>query len=157
MKLTAGSYDRISDYDARRMTKLALTLLISSLVALTALGAERGVIGVSVRGEPDFRVIASVVPDGPAARADIRVGHQIVAIGNVPTLKIRTVEEFLRKVSGPPGSEIELQLKRPQTDSLIRVRLRRVAPATLVPPKIPADFERYQTRSRANGVRSLGS
>ena len=139
------------------MTKLALTLLISSLVALTAFGAERGVIGVSVRGEPDFRVIASVVPDGPAARADIRVGDQIVAIGNVPTSKIQTMQEFLRKVSGPPGSEIELQLKRPQTDSLIRVRLRRVAPATLEPPKIPAEFERYQTRIRANGVQSLRS
>ncbi|MEY2578844.1 MAG: Peptidase family [Verrucomicrobiota bacterium] len=139
------------------MTKLTLTFLISALASLTADGAERGVIGVSVRGEPDFRVIASVVPDGPAARADIRVGDQIVTISNVPTSTIQSVEEFLRKVSGPPGSEIELQLKRPQTDSLIRVRLRRVAPATLVPPKIPADFERYQTRIRANGVRSLGA
>lgn len=139
------------------MTKLALTFLISALAALTAFGAGRGVIGVSVHGTPDFRVIASVVPDGPAARADIRVGDQIVAIGNVSTSKIQSVEEFLRKVSGPAGSQIELQLKRPQTDSLIRVRLRRVAPATLVPPKIPADFERYQTRIRANGVRSTGS
>ena len=137
--------------------KRALISLISSLVALAAFGAERGVIGVSVRGTPDFRVIASVVPDGPAARADIRIGDQIVAIGNVPTSKIQNVQEFLRKVSGPPGSEIELQLKRPQTGSLIRVRLRRVAPATLEPPKIPADFERYQTRIRANGVRSFGS
>jgi C-terminal processing protease CtpA/Prc len=139
------------------MTKLALTFLISAIASLTALGAERGVIGISVRGEPDFRVIASVVPDGPAARADIRVGDQIVAIGNVPTSTIQSMGEFLRKVSGPAGSEIELQLKRPQTDSLIRVRLRRVAPATLEPPKIPADFERYQTRIRANGVRSSGS
>jgi C-terminal processing protease CtpA/Prc len=155
MELTAGSYDSISDYDARRMTKLALTFLIAAIASLTALGADRGVIGVSVRGEPDFRVIASVVPDGPAARADIRVGDQIVAIGNVRTSKIQSVQEFLRKVSGPPGSEIELQLKRPQTDSLIRVRLRRVAPATLVPPKIPADFERYQTRIRR--CPSLGS
>jgi C-terminal processing protease CtpA/Prc len=157
MKLTAESYDSISDSDARRMTKLALTFLISALASLTAFGAERGVIGVSVRGEPDFRVIASVVPEGPAARADIRVGDQIVAIGNVPTSTIQSMGEFLRKISGPVGSEIQLQLKRPQTDSLIRVRVRRVAPATLVPPKIPADFERYQTRIRANGVRSLGS
>lgn len=131
--------------------KLALTLLASSVAALTAFGAERGVIGVSVRGAPDFRVIASVVSGSPAARADIRVGDQIVAIGNVPTSKIQTVQEFLRKVSGPPGSAIELQLKRPQIDSLIRVRLRRVVPATLEPPKIPVDFERYQTRTRANG------
>jgi C-terminal processing protease CtpA/Prc len=157
MKLTVGSYGSISDYDARRMTKLALTFLISALAALTAFGAERGVIGVSVRGEHDFRVIASVVPDGPAARADIRVGDQIVAIGNVPTSTIQSMGEFLRKVSGPVGSEIELQLKRPQTDSLIRVRVRRVAPATLEPPKIPADFDRYQTRIRAHGVQSLGS
>jgi C-terminal processing protease CtpA/Prc len=135
--------------------KLALTFLASFLAALTAFGAERGVIGVSVQGAPDFRVIASVVPDGPAARAGIRVGDQIVAIGDVPTSKIRTVQEFLRKVSGPPGSEIELQLKRTQTDSLLRVRLRRVSPATLEPPKIPADFERYQTRIR--GCPSLGS
>ena len=137
--------------------KLAFTFLISALVAIPAVGAERGVIGVSVRGEPDFRVIASIVPDGPAARADIRVGDQIVAIGNGPTSTIQSMGEFLRKVSGPVGSEIQLQLKRPQTDSLIRVRLRRVAPARLVPPKIPADFERYQTRIRANGVRSMGS
>ncbi len=102
-------------------------------------------------------LIASVVPDGPTARAGIRVDDQIVAIGDVPASKIQSMEEFLRKVSGPPGSEIELQLKRHQTDSLIRVRLRRVAPATLEPPKIPADFERYQTRIRANGVRSLRS
>jgi C-terminal processing protease CtpA/Prc len=137
--------------------KLALTFLASFLAALTAFGAERGVIGVSVQGAPDFRVIASVVPDSPAARAGIRVGDQIVAIGNVPTSKMRNVQEFLRKVSGPPGSEIELQLKRPQTNSLLRVRLRRVAPATLEPPKIPADFERYQTSIRANSARSLRS
>ena len=137
--------------------KLALTFLASFLAALTAFGAERGVIGVSVQGAPDFRVIASVVPDSPAARAGIRVGDQIVAIGDFPTSKIRTVQEFLRKVSGPPGSEIELQLKRPQTNSLLRVRLRRVAPATLEPPKIPADFERYQTRIQANGARALRS
>jgi carboxyl-terminal processing protease len=139
------------------MTKLALTLLASAMAALTGFGAERGVIGVSVRGEPDFRVIASVVPDGPAARADIRVGDQIVAIGNVPTSKIQNIQEFLRKVAGPPGSEIELQVKRPQTDSLLRVRLRRVAPGTLEPHKIPADFERYQTSNHRNGVRSLRS
>ncbi|MDP9098368.1 MAG: PDZ domain-containing protein [Verrucomicrobiota bacterium] len=135
--------------------KLALTFLISALVALTTFGAERGVIGVSVHGTPDFRVIAFVVPESPAARAGIRVGDQIVAIGNVATSQIKTEQEFLRKVSGRPGSEIELQLKRPQTDTLIRVRLLRVAPATLGPPKIPADFERYQTRIRANGVCSL--
>jgi carboxyl-terminal processing protease len=137
--------------------KLALTFLGSSLAVLTSLGADHGVIGVSVRGAPDFRVIASVSPDGPAARAGIRVGDQIVAIGNVPTSKMRNVQEFLRKVSGPPGSDIELQLKCPQNDSLLRVRLRRVALATLEPPKIPADFERYQTRIRANSARSLRS
>lgn len=130
--------------------KLALTFLASSLAALNVFGADRGVIGVAVQGKPDFRVITSVVPDSPAARAGIRVGDQIVAIGNFPTSKIQTVREFLRKVSGPAGSEIELQLKGPQRDSLLRVRLRRVAPATLEPPKIPADFERYQTRNHAN-------
>jgi C-terminal processing protease CtpA/Prc len=137
--------------------KLALIFLISALAVLPALGAERGVIGVSVRGEPDFRVIASVVPEGPAGCAGIRVGDQIVAIGDFPTSKIQTVQEFLRKVSGPPGSEIELQLKRPQTDSLLRVRLRRVAPATLESPKIPADFERYQTRKHAIGLAGQSS
>src|SRR2546423_2544678 len=104
--------------------KPTVLFLILSLVALNTFGVERGVIGVSIQGTPDFRVIASVVPDGPAARADIRVGDQIVAIGNAPTSKIQNVQEFLRKVSGPPGSDIELQLKRPKTDSLIRVRLR---------------------------------
>jgi|ERR1700674_2128657 len=132
--------------------KPALTFLTSLLVALTAFGADRGVIGVAVHGKPDFRVIASVLPNSPAARAGIRVGDQIVAIGDFPSSKLQTVQEFLSKVSGPPGSEIELQLKRPETDSLLRVRLRRVAPATLEPPKIPADFERYQTRNNANGL-----
>ena len=137
--------------------KLTLTFFTSSLVALTAFGAERGVIGVAVQDEPDFRVITTVSPNGPAARAGVRVSDQIVAIGDVPTSKMQTVQEFLRKVSGPPGSEIELRLKRSQTNSLLRVRLRRVAPATLEPPRIPADFERYQTRIRANGLRSLVS
>jgi predicted metalloprotease with PDZ domain len=138
---------RIPEFDEARAH-----FLILSLVAPSAFGAERGIIGVSVQGTPDFRVIASVVPDGPAARADIRVGDQIVAIGNVPASKIQTVQEFLRKVFGPSGSEIELRVKRPQTDSLIRVRRRRVAPATLEPPKIPADFERYQTRNHVNDL-----
>ena len=157
VRTAAGKSPAQRRFTSFGMMKLALTFLASSVAVLTSLGADRGVIGVSVRGEPDFRVIASVVPDSPAERAGIRVGDQIVAIGNFPTSKIQTLQEFLRKVSGPPGSEIELQVKRPQTDSLLRVRLRRVAPATLEPHKIPADFERYQTSNHRNGVRSLRS
>lgn len=132
--------------------KLALSFFASAVVALSAIGADRGIIGVTVHGTPDFRAITSVLPDSPAAHAGIRIGDQIVAIGDFPTSKLQTVRELLSKILGPPGSEIELQLKRSGSEPILRVRIRRVAPATLEPRKIPPNFERYQARSHTNGL-----
>jgi C-terminal processing protease CtpA/Prc len=124
--------------------KVILSFLVAAAVAATAAGADDGIIGVAVSAKPDFRVITAILPQSPAARADVRVGDQIVAIDGFPTAKLQTVQALLSKVYGRVGSEIELQLKRPATKSLLRLRLRRVAPATLKPPKIPPEFERYQ-------------
>ena len=127
--------------------KLAVIFLVSVALAAGATGADRGIIGLTVDAMPDFRVITSVLPRSPAARAGVRVGDQIVAIDAFPTSKLKTARELLSKVQGPPGSEIELHLKRPGAERLLRVRIRRIAPATLDPPKIPSDFERYLARA----------
>lgn len=126
--------------------KIALCLIGITAVSALAASADRGVVGITV-DRSDFTVVTSVLPDSPAADAGIRVGDRIVAIGGFPTSKLATMEEFISRVSGPVDSEVELQLKRADSGSLLRVRLRRVAQPSPAPLKPPGDFNPSPARS----------
>ena len=129
----------------RAWVKPTLLFSLLSSVALDVRAADRGIIGITIVGEPDFRVVESVLAGSPAYLAGIRAGDHILAIGDYPTAKLQTVGEFLSRVSGPPGSEVELQLKRSEAEPVRKIKLRRIAPVES--RKIPADFNRYQARA----------
>jgi len=128
----------------------AFLFSVFAALIVNASAGDRGFVGITVRS--DFGTVASVLPDSPAARAGVRAGDEIIAIGDYPTAKLKTAREFLSKVSGPPGSEIEIQLKRRAVEKVFRIKMRRMAPR-----KIPSDFSPYQARNgtttwQSNGV-----
>ena len=122
-----------------KTTLLFIAIAVAATPAFVR-ASDRGFVGISVK-PPDFTVVASVIPDSPAAEAGVRVGDRVVAVGDKPTSAFKTVEEFISSAAGPVGSEIELQLKRSESESIIRVRLRRTGPYR---SKIPPDFSPYQ-------------
>ena len=74
-------------------------------VALTS------VIGIQIQMKN--LVIASVLPNSPAALAGIKRGYRVVRIDGQP---VNTIEEALRLLGGPPGTEVELVLARRRTE-----------------------------------------
>src|SRR4051794_27503129 len=124
-------------------------LLFVSVAAATAAIASgsRGIVGISV-DRAVFTVVTSVLPDSPAAEAGIQVGDRVIAIGGFPTSKLQTIEEFISRVSGPLDSEVELELKRGESGSPFRVRLRRITPPSQTPFKPPGDFNPEHARSQ---------
>ena len=123
----------------RHMTRSLLSIFL--LVGITAFGADRdGRVGITVGG--DMRVVIEVAPESPAARAGVRVGDRIVAVDGHSTAKLQK-SELIRRLSGPPESEIELQLQRSGRDKVFRLRLRRVA----APSQIAPGFDAHQVRS----------
>ena len=126
----------------------SLSLIVLLVAATSVAAGKEGVVGISVGH--DFTVITAVATDSPAARAGVRVGDRIVAIDDQPTAELQKAD-FARRVSGPPDSEIELQLQRAGTDSVLRIRLRRIPAPAPRPSQIPPGFDARQVRSDANG------
>ena len=120
------------------MTRSLLSVLL--LAGLTAFAADRdGRVGITVGG--DLTVVTEVEPESPAARAGVCVGDRIVAVDGHATAELQK-SELMRRLSGPPESEIELQLQRSGSDPVFRIRLRRVA----APSQIPPGFDAHQVR-----------
>ena len=93
--------------------------------------ASRGYVGlyVSVGPEQDFRMIAVVFPNSPAAKAGIIAGDYILAIDQYSTAEM-SLQDFCRHVSARPGTYTQLTLKRVQTGTTETLQLQRVAPGT---------------------------
>ena len=77
---------------------------------------SNGVIGVSVRigaeriGDSASLYVAHVHPEGPAQRAGLRPGDEIVKV-NGAAVEGKTYEEVIRMVRGVAGTEVKLSLK----------------------------------------------
>jgi C-terminal processing protease CtpA/Prc len=80
--------------------------------------------------EHDFRMIARVLPNGPAAKAGIIAGDYILAIDQDATAEMSR-EEFFRHFRAPPGTFTQLTLKRAQTGATETVPLQPVDAASL--------------------------
>src|SRR4051812_14572205 len=112
---------------------LAFASLIMLMSSVTA--ADRGIVGIGVDAAPDFRVIASVMPDSPAARAGVQVGDRILAIDGHPTSQLHSAQELVGRAAGAPHTQVELELQRAGAAQPLRVRMRRViAPPTTTSP-----------------------
>ncbi len=94
--------------------------------------------GINVNNTSDFMVVAEILPDSPAATADVRVGDRIIRIDGVATASMKSAQELVDRASGSPGSEIDIELQRAGAASTFHLRLRRIPRK----PKstIPSDF-----------------
>jgi len=135
----------------RRLNKrawvIALILFTAFVLSLVyaipaCVAGDRGIVGIFINAEPDFRVVDSVIPDSPAAQAGVRAGDRIISVAGYSTAEMQTPQELVKRAYGPPDSDLELQVQHSNGEEPIKMRLRRVAPAE--PRKIPDDFNPNQ-------------
>jgi carboxyl-terminal processing protease len=81
-------------------------------------------VGIAVAPKNGALSIVSVREDGPAARAGVLPGDQIVQIGN-RLAKDLPIVEAVQMLRGNPGESMKLILKRPTTDELRSVEILR--------------------------------
>ena len=93
--------------------------------------AGRGYVGLYLTGaDQDFRKIAAVFPNSPAAKAGIIAGDFILAIDQFFTDQM-SLQEFSRHSAARPGTNMQLTLKRAQSGATETLQLQRVAPFSL--------------------------
>lgn len=91
--------------------------------------APSGIVGLALHitagriGEPARLIIRAVHPSGPAARAGLNHGEEILTVDGVP-LAGKTYQEAVGLIRGEVGSSVRLGLTGPQgerTVSLVRI------------------------------------
>ncbi|MDE2490222.1 MAG: PDZ domain-containing protein [Elusimicrobia bacterium] len=109
---------------------LALTALAACLAAPPAYApGTPGIVGLALGAAPGGRiVVASVHPRTPAARADVRVGDEVVAIDGASARALGLIGASNR-LAGAPGSHLRLFLRRAGRRRPFTVRLRRAPPS----------------------------
>ena len=95
--------------------------IVSQLLAKGSI--ERGWLGVSVEDRDNAVVIASLDRNGPAARAGIRAGDQVVAVNGDPIDSSRGLIKAVAVV--PPGNSIRVTVRRAGRDIDIAVNVGR--------------------------------
>jgi len=87
-----------------------------------------GIVGIAMHitagriGDPAQLIIRAVHPSGPAARAGLTHGEEIMAVDGDPVAG-KTYQEVVRLIRGETGSSVKLALRGPQgerTVSLMR-------------------------------------
>jgi carboxyl-terminal processing protease len=81
-------------------------------------------VGIGVAMKNNALTIGTVKEDGPAARAGLLPGDQIVRIGEVFTERVGLLEAA-RMLSGEPGEELELTVRRPSSGEFLTVEMMR--------------------------------
>ncbi len=85
-----------------------------------------GIVGLALHitagqiGEPARLIIRAVHPSGPAARAGLTHGEEIVTVDGVP-LTGKTYQEAVRLIRGEVGSSVKLGLRGPQGERTVDV------------------------------------
>lgn len=107
-------------------------------------GTYEGV-GIGVGMKNNALTIGTVREDGPAAKAGLLPGDQIVRIGDVFTERVGLLEAT-QMLSGEPGEQLELTVRRPSSGEFLTVDMVRgvvrettVRDPLLVPPAIAGD------------------
>ncbi len=95
--------------------------IVTQLLATGSI--ERGWLGVSVEDRDNTVIIASLDRNGPAARAGIKAGDQVVAINGDP---IDSSRGLIRAVAViPPGNSVRVTVRRAGRDIEIAVNVGR--------------------------------
>jgi len=72
---------------------------------------EPGFVGLKLHRWP----VLDMVPGGPAAEAGLRDGDVLVALNGKKVAAIRTAQDAYNMLQGPPGSAVQLAIKRGET------------------------------------------
>ncbi|MEM9453298.1 MAG: S41 family peptidase [Myxococcota bacterium] len=169
--------------DDRQLIHAALVGMVSQLDPHTAFlppreakllredieGAFGGIGMVVVLGREDdgdrYLEIRDIIPDGPADRAGIEVGHRVVRIAGQPIADFSDLEQAIVKIRGKPGTTIALTVEEPERGVLTTHELTR---AIIDPPAVEVsylgeglgilrlrDFPEDATKEMAQGLASL--
>lgn len=86
-------------------------------------GAYGGV-GLTIRVSGDYLTVVTAFEDGPAWRAGIRAGDQLVRIAGRNALRMSDTEA-VRLLRGPPGTEVQVTVRRPGSEETFDYTLKR--------------------------------
>lgn len=106
-----------------------------------AVGAEEakgpdGVIGISLHigaervGDPASLYVGRVHREGPAYKAGLRHGDELISIDGAP-LSGKSYEQLVKMVRGEAGSPVKLQVKREGEESPREISITRIASGNL--------------------------
>lgn len=83
---------------------------------------EFGGLGIEVEIRDNMLTVVAPIEDTPAARADLRSGDQIVKVDGIATDGLR-IDEAVRKMRGPRGTRVTLQIRRPGKADLLTIEI----------------------------------
>ena len=82
-------------------------------VAIKPLAAQSGTVGMQLRGDSETPVsVVFLIPDGPAEKAGVQLGDEIVAVEGKP---VAGVSDAVARIQGAPGAPVQLSLRRSGT------------------------------------------
>ena len=109
--------------------RAAVVFLLAFAVVSTAVAQEKlphpGIVGIQLSAGRDVRAIVSVMPNTPAAAAGVQPGDYILTVDGVNVAALSR-EELVGAISGEPGTQVVLALRRPGSDEHKRLVLTRV-------------------------------
>lgn len=79
-------------------------------------------VGITISVRNETLTIVTVREDGPAARAGVLPGDQILKINDILTEEVG-ISEAVALLKGKPGEKVKLTLRRPATKELIEVEM----------------------------------
>jgi carboxyl-terminal processing protease len=79
-------------------------------------------LGMEVSAKDDEIVVVAPIADSPAERAGIRPGDHIVGVDGVPTRDL-TLLEVIRRMKGPAGTKVIVEVMRPAFREPLRLTL----------------------------------
>jgi hypothetical protein len=121
--LPAGEQTLAVSFGMFRSTAHTATLVEGQVldlgdIALPAPKTNAGTIGAYLLQGGDELVIGQVIPDGPAARAGLRMGDTLLAVDGTP---VTDYLDALQLLNGAPGSTVVLEVRRAGTKRTVSI------------------------------------
>jgi C-terminal processing protease CtpA/Prc len=113
-----------------RPVRATLAFIFAIVMVGSVYADEPGIVGIRL-DDSDFRVVARVAPDSPAARAGVQTGDRIIGVNGYPTSQLHNAHEFSSRADGAAGTDLELQLHREGAPQPLLVHMRRVPLSTI--------------------------
>jgi S1-C subfamily serine protease len=95
--------------------------ILGDMLAMGHAGHPRPWLGITSRESPEGVVLGSVTDGGPAARAGLRPGDRVVAVGDAPVGNLETLYRSVWQL-GDPGVTVPLKVERGDRQLDVEVR-----------------------------------